>query len=325
MAAPASCDSSRSGLPRDVVATYPEGVTPSRPAPPSPTYGGQAVIEGVMIRGLRSMAVAVRAPDGEIVVRSEELRGPIYVGLLRRVPFVRGILVLAETLTLGGKALSWSSAVAAGEVDERGEAKPLTVVERTFLVVTMAIALAIFFAGPVVATAWLDSRLDHWVVLAIEGAIRIGLLLGYIWLIGRSDDVRRVFQYHGAEHMTIAAYEDGRELTVPAIRRYAKEHPRCGTSFLLTVAFVSIVVFAFAGTDPLWWRISSRLVLIPLVAAVSYEAIRFAGFHQTWPVVRLLFAGNIALQRLTTRVPDDEHIQVAMRAFEEARTVEARV
>ena len=277
-----------------------------------------------MIRGARSMAVAVRDPEGEILVRSEALRGPLYVGLLRRVPFIRGVLILAETFTLGGRALTWSSAVAAGEVDEHGEAKRLTFVEKAFLAVSMAFALAVFFAGPVLATAWLDSRLDQWVVLAIEGGIRIALLLGYIWLIGRSDDVRRVFQYHGAEHMTIAAYEDSRELTVPAVRRYPKEHPRCGTSFLLTVAFVSIVVFAFAGTDPLWWRLASRLVLIPLVASVSYEAIRFAGFHQRWPTVRLLFAGNIALQLLTTRPPDDEHIQVAIRAFEEARAVEDR-
>jgi len=275
-----------------------------------------------MIRGARSMAVAVRAPDGEILVRSEALSGPLYVGLLRRVPFIRGVLILAETFTLGGRALTWSSAVAAGEVDEHGDAKKLTFFESAFLAVSMAFALAVFFAGPVLATAWLDAHLDNWIVLAIEGSIRIGLLLGYIWLIGRSDDIRRVFQYHGAEHMTIAAYEDSRDLTVPAIRRYAKEHPRCGTSFLLTVAFVSIVVFAFAGTDPLWWRLASRLVLIPVVASVSYEAIRFAGFHQRWPIVRLLFAGNIALQRLTTRPPDDEHIQVAVRAFEEARAVE---
>lgn len=277
-----------------------------------------------MIRGARSMAVAVRDPDGEILVRSEALRGPLYVGLLRRIPFIRGVLILAETFTLGGRALTWSSAVAAGEVDEHGEAKRLTFVETAFLAVSMAFALAVFFAGPVLATAWLDSRLDQWIVLAIEGGIRIALLLGYIWIIGRSDDVRRVFQYHGAEHMTIAAYEDSRELTVPAVRRYPKEHPRCGTSFLLTVAFVSIVVFAFAGADPLWWRLTSRLVLIPLVASVSYEAIRFAGFHQRWPIVRLLFAGNIALQLLSTRPPDDEHIQVAIRAFEEARAVEDR-
>ena len=303
-------------------------VTRAQPSPTasgSSTYGGQAVIEGVMIRGARSMAVAVRDPEGDILVRSETLTGPLYVGLLRRVPFVRGILILAETFTLGGRALTWSSAIAAGEVDEHGEARKLTAIEKVFLAGTMMVALAVFFAGPVLATAWLDGRFDQWIVLAIEGGIRIVLLLGYIWLIGRSDDVRRVFQYHGAEHMTIAAHEDGRELTVPAIRRYPKEHPRCGTSFLLTVAFVSIIVFAFAGSDPLWWRLASRLVLIPLVASVSYEAIRFAGFHQRWPVVRLLFAGNIALQLLTTRPPDDEHIQVAIRAFEEARAVESRL
>lgn len=304
--------------------TYAEAVS-SAHSSPSPTYGGQAVIEGVMIRGSRSMAVAVRDPEGEILVRSEPLTGPLYVGLLRRVPFIRGVLILAETFTLGGRALTWSSAIAAGEVDEHGEAKKLTFFETAFLTLTMMFALAIFFAGPVLATAWMDAHIEQWIVLAIEGGIRIGLLLGYIWLIGRSDDVRRVFQYHGAEHMTIAAYEDGRDLTVPAVRRYRKEHPRCGTSFLLTVALVSIVVFAFAGTDPLWWRIASRLVLIPLVASVAYEAIRFAGFHQRWPVIRLLFAGNLALQLLTTRPPDDEHIQVAIRAFEEARAVELRL
>ena len=276
-----------------------------------------------MIRGPRAMAVAVRTPEGDIQCRSDRLGG-IYTSPLRRVPFVRGMLVLIETMVLGARALTWSSAIAAGEVDEHGNARPLTVVEVAFLVISMSIAVTVFFVGPVVTTAWLDAHLATSIVLGIEGAIRVGLLLLYIWGIGRSDDVRRVFQYHGAEHMTIAAYEDARELTVPAIRRYPKEHPRCGTSFLLTVAFVSIIVFAFAGTDPLWWRISSRLILVPLVAAVSYEAIRFAGFHQGWPVVRLLFVGNIALQRLTTQVPDDEHIQVAMRALDEARRADAQ-
>lgn len=276
-----------------------------------------------MMRGARAMAVAVRAPEGEILVRSEQLHG-LHTSFVRHVPFLRGVIVLWETLILGGRALTWSSAVAAGELDERGEARGLTGTERAFLILSMAFALGIFFVGPVIATAWLDRHISQWAALTIEGAIRLGLLLGYIWLVGRSDDVRRVFQYHGAEHMTIAAHEDGRELTVPAIRRYPKEHPRCGTSFLLTVAFVSIVVFAFAGTDPLWWRISSRLVLIPLVASVAYEVIRFAGFHQRWPVIRLLFAGNIALQYLTTRPPDDEHIQVAVRAFEAVRAEEYR-
>lgn len=288
---------------------------------PSPTYGGQAVIEGVMIRGARAMSVAVRRPDGDIQVRADALGG-LYTGPLRRIPLLRGILVLFETMVLGARALTWSSAIATGEVDEDGEPATLTRPEVLFMVVSMAVAVAAFFVGPVIVTAWMDGLIPQWGVLAIEGGIRMLLLLGYIWLIGRSDDVRRVFQYHGAEHMTIAAYEDGRDLTVPAVRRYPKEHPRCGTSFLLTVAVVSIFVFAFAGTDPLWWRISSRLVLVPVVAAVSYEAIRFAGFHQRWPVVRLLFAGNIALQRLTTRPPDDEHIQVAIRALDEVMAAE---
>jgi uncharacterized protein YqhQ len=290
----------------------------------SPTYGGQAVIEGVMIRGATAMAVAVRRSDGEIQCRSEQL-GMLFTGPLRRVPFLRGIMVLIETLGLGMRALSWSSGIASNDVDEHGDPVSLGPVEWAMLIVTMAIGLAIFFAGPVLATAWMDPYLSTWVVLIIEGAIRIGLLLGYIWTLGRSDDIRRVFQYHGAEHMTIAAHEDGRELTVAAIRRYPKEHPRCGTSFLLTVAFISVVVFAFAGTEPLWWRISSRLVLVPVIAGVGYEMIRFAGFHQRWPVVRWLFTANIALQRLTTGHPDDEQIQVAVRALNEVRRAEGEV
>lgn len=275
-----------------------------------------------MIRGARAMAVAVRRPDGEIQCRSEQL-GRIFTGPMRRVPFLRGIMVLVETLGLGMRALTWSSGIASDEVDENGEPRSLGTLEWAFLIGTMVVGLAIFFAGPVLATAWMDDVLPStWMVLLIEGLIRVGLLLGYIWLIGRSDDIRRVFQYHGAEHMTIAAHEDGRELTVAAIRRYPKEHPRCGTSFLLTVAFISIIVFAFAGTEPLWWRISSRLILVPVIAGIGYEMIRFAGFHQHWPVVRWLFSANIALQKLTTGHPDDEQIQVAVHALNEVRKAE---
>lgn len=277
-----------------------------------------------MMRGPRSMAIAVRRPDGGIQSRAEPLGG-VFTGPFRRIPLLRGVLVLFETAILGARALTWSSAIASGEVGEDGQPRTLSRMEWLFLAGTMGFAISIFFAGPVAATAWLDGRMPIWGVLAMEGGLRLALLLGYMWMIGRSDDIRRVFQYHGAEHMTIAAHEDHRDLTVPAIRRYPKEHPRCGTSFLLTVALVSIVVFAFVGTEPLWWRLSSRLLLVPLVAAVSYEAIRFAGFHQTWPIVRLLFAGNIALQRLTTRVPDDEHIQVAIRALDEAMEAERKL
>jgi uncharacterized protein YqhQ len=289
----------------------------------SPTYGGQAVIEGVMIRGQSAMAVAVRRPEGDIVHRTERL-GRLYTGPLRRVPFVRGLMVLIETLALGMRALTWSSGVASDELDEHGEPRPLNFIEWGILIGSLLVGLVIFFAGPVFATAWMDDVLPAtWMVLLIEGLIRVGLLLGYIWLIGRSSDVRRVFQYHGAEHMTIAAYEDGRELNVAAIRRYPKEHPRCGTSFLLTVAFISVIVFAFAGTEPFWWRVSSRLILVPVIAGIGYEMIRFAGFHQGWPVVRWLFSANIALQKLTTSPPDDEQIQVAVHALREVRRAES--
>ena len=275
-----------------------------------------------MMRGGAAMAVAVRRPDGTIASRAERLGG-ILNSPLRRVPLLRGVLVLFETLGLGMRALTWSAAVASNQVDERGEARRLTFFDWLVLLGAFAVGVGVFFVGPVIATVWLDAFLPApWMALAIEGVLRVTLLLGYIWGMGRASDIRRVFQYHGAEHMTIYAQEDGRELNVPAIRRYPKEHPRCGTSFLLTVALVAMVVFAFAGTEPLWWRLGSRLVLVPVVAAVSYEAIRFAGFHQTWPVVRWLFAGNLALQYLTTLPPDDEQIQVAIAALQRVRDEE---
>ncbi len=292
-------------------------------APGHANYGGQAVIEGVMIRGLRSMAVAVRRPDGSIAVRTERL-SRLYTGAQRRAPLLRGVAALWETLTLGIRALTWSAAVAAGEVDERGEARPLGVWGWATLVTALLVSLAVFFAGPVLLTAWLDDVLPAgWIVVTLEGLVRVALLLGYMWAIGRARDIRRVFQYHGAEHMTIHAFEHGAlahggGLQVPAVRRFGRAHPRCGTSFLLTVAVVSVFAFVLLGTPPLWWRLLSRLLLIPLIAAVAYEAIRWAGRHPAQPLVRWLFAGNMALQRLTTREPDDEQLRVAITALERA-------
>jgi uncharacterized protein YqhQ len=286
------------------------------PVSAAPTYGGQAVIEGVMIRGPHVMAIAVRTPDGSITTRAERLEG-FFTGRVRRIPFVRGVFVLWETTVLGFRALTWSSAVATAELDDDGGAKPLPPVTWVVMVLTMLAALAIFFAGPALATAWLDGTFGaSWITTILEGLIRLSLLIGYIWAIGRSSEIARVFQYHGAEHMTIRALEDGRELRVAAVRRYEKEHPRCGTSFLLTVAVISVFVFVFAGSSPLWWRFASRLLLIPLIAGISYEVIRYGGAHSRVPFIRLLFAGNLALQRLTTRVPDDEQIQVAIAAVE---------
>jgi uncharacterized protein YqhQ len=292
--------------------------------PPTANFGGQAVVEGVMIRGPRSMAVAVRQPNGEIALRTRRLGG-VYTSRLRRVPLIRGVLVLWETLALGIGALAWSTAVASDEVDEHGEAQPLGFLGWTFLVVMLAVGLAFFFAGPVLATAWLESRLAGPLVIAIEGVLRVALLIGYIWLIGRSSEVGRVFQYHAAEHMSVHALEQGRELSVQAVRRLPKEHPRCGTSFLLTVAVVAAIAFILVGSDPLWWRFASRVVLIPLIAAISYEAIRFGGLHLDRAAVRALFSANLALQKLTTRRPDDEQIQVAIASLEAAIAEERAV
>ena len=283
----------------------------------TPTYGGQAVIEGVMIRGQRAMAIAVRRPDGSIIHTVRRLGG-VYTSALRRIPLLRGIVVLWETLALGMRALSWSAAIAADEVDEHGQARPLDLLQWVAMAVSMLLGVGLFFLVPVLGTAWLSTYLSNVVVVTIEGVIRLALLVGYIWAIGRNQEIGRVFQYHGAEHMTIHAHEQGRELTVPTIRRYPKEHPRCGTSFLLTVGVVAIFVFALLGDPPLWWRLTSRIVLVPAIASIAYEAIRFAGFHQVRPIVRWLFAPNIALQWLTTRVPDDEQIQVAIASLRQA-------
>lgn len=284
-------------------------------------YGGQAVVEGVMIRGPRSIAVAVRTPDGEIMIRTRGLGGR-FTNLVRRIPLVRGMLVLWETLAIGIWALAWASAVHNEEVDEHGEAKPFGVAGWLVLLVVLGFAVSVFFAGPVLVTAWLSALLPDLLVIGIEGLVRLGLLLGYIRLIGRSPEVQRVFQYHAAEHKAVQALEQGRELSVQAVRRLPKEHPRCGTSFLLTVAVVAAIVFMFAGTEPLWWRFVSRLVLIPVIAALSYEAIRFGGLHLGNAVVRTLFSANLALQKLTTRDPDDEQIQVAIASLNAALEVE---
>ena len=289
--------------------------------PASNSFGGQAVVEGVMIRGPRSIAVAVRTPDGEIMIRTRGLGGRL-TNLVRRIPLVRGMLVLWETLAIGIWALAWASAVHNEEVDEHGEAKPFGVAGWLVLLVVLGFAVSVFFAGPVLVTAWLSALLPDLLVIGIEGLVRLGLLLGYIRLIGRSPEVQRVFQYHAAEHKAVQALEQGRELSVQAVRRLPKEHPRCGTSFLLTVAVVAAIVFMFAGTEPLWWRFVSRLVLIPVIAALSYEAIRFGGLHLGNAVVRTLFSANLALQKLTTRDPDDEQIQVAIASLNAALEVE---
>lgn len=279
-----------------------------------PTYGGQAVLEGVLIRGQRHAAIAVRRPDGTMALKYEPLSS-VYTGGLRKVPVIRGILVLAESLTLGMRALTYSANVAAkAEGEEIGKgAMALT------FAVSMAFAIGLFFMVPLLASTAVEGPLGSDLLAnLVEGIIRLGVFLAYIYLIGRMDQIARVFMYHGAEHMTVHAQEAEQPLDIESVRRYSTAHPRCGTAFLLTVVVVSIAVFTFVGRDPLWWLFTSRIVLVPLVAAISYEAIRFSGFHSYNPIVRVLFAPSLWLQALTTRQPDDGQIEVAIAAMEHA-------
>jgi uncharacterized protein YqhQ len=288
---------------------------------PNVYFGGQAVMEGVMIRGPRHMAVAVRHPRGHIVRYSQEITGWAYTGVLRKVPLIRGTLVLWETMALGMRALSYSSRIAFDEAEE--SETPTEFPEKVFWG-TMALALVfvvgVFFAGPILLAALLE-RTDFarfWIVL-VETVVRLGMFVGYIWLIGRLSEIRRVFQYHGAEHMTIHAYEAGKGLSIAEIRPFPKEHQRCGTSFLLVVILVALVTFFMFDLlvdEGLLVRVASRIVFVPLIAGVAYELLRLGAKFNNSPIVRALFIPNLLLQGLTTRVPDDGQIEVAIASFE---------
>ena len=267
-----------------------------------------------MIRGQRHSSVAVRRPDGTLAIKCEPL-GQVYTGLLRKIPVLRGILVLAEMMTLGMRALMYSAKVGA---EAEGEEIGKGAIAAT-IAFSVTFAICLFFLLPVLASRSVEGLLGSEILSnLVEGAIRMVLFIAYIYLIGRMREIRRVFMYHGAEHMTVHAQEREDSLDIASIRQYPTAHPRCGTAFLLTVMVVSIVVFTFVGRDPFWWLIVSRIVLIPIVAAVSYEVIRFSGFHSTSPLVRLITVPSLALQSLTTREPDDEQIAVAIAAMDSA-------
>lgn len=277
-----------------------------------------------MVRAPGAAAMVVRRADGSLVSRIEHARATTLTRVLRPIPFVRGILTLLETIVLGSRALAFSSAIAVSAEGEGAEGKQgdepapdVGALEALALLVGLSVGGTIFFVGPAAATFWLDRWLPSPAVALLEGALRLGLLLAYIWNVSRSPQLRRVFQYHGAEHMAIQAHEEGLPLTAPSVRRLPKEHARCGTAFLLTVVVVSMLVFLPFSSGPVWWRLGSRLLLVPVVAALAYEAIRLGAAHPRLPVVRWLFDANLALQRLTTREPDDEQIRVAIAAVEQ--------
>jgi uncharacterized protein YqhQ len=289
-------------------------------APASPVnvyYGGQAVIEGVMIRGPEHMAVAVRHPKGHIVRHSEPLGG-MYTGRARRIPMVRGIVVLWETMVLGMRALNFSSKVAFDEGDGDEPEFPDHVFWGT-MAAAMLFVVALFFAGPILLANLLEAfDVSRLVIVTAEGILRLGMFVGYIALIGLMPDIRRVFQYHGAEHMTIHAYEARRPLTIAAVRGFPKEHTRCGTSFLLVVVIVALATFfAFdlAVDRGVIIRTASRIVFIPFVAGVAYEILRLGARFGGNMFVHAMFVPNLALQALTTKVPDDGQIEVAIASF----------
>lgn len=286
-------------------------------------YGGQAVIEGVMMRGQKSMAVAVRNPQGEIVVHEEPLTAKIYTANWGQWPFVRGLALLWDALGLGFRALLWSSEVAIQEEDGKKVdfAGP---VGWTTLAVSLLVAVAVFFLLPTMIARFLARFVGNDPVFdaIIEGVTRLALFLGYLWFIGRMPEIRRVFGYHGAEHKTINAYEAGAPLTPDAVQKYSVQHVRCGTSFLLYVLVLSIVLFiplTFSNVQPGWLalllRFASRLVLIPVVAAVAYELLRFSAGHYTNPIMRAIIAPGLALQKMTTREPDDRMVECAIAAL----------
>lgn len=291
------------------------GLTQSeRPAPdgsgqidPTETVGGQAVIEGVMMRAPSAWSVAVRQPNGAITARRNELTRLSERNRWARIPFVRGIFVLGESLTLGFKALSWSAQVATEE-----EEKPLTGAQIGW---TMALAFA-FFAGVFILlpafAADLASNDSELLFATIEGVIRLVLFIGYIWVIGRSKDIARVFEYHGAEHMSIHAYEAGEPLSVESVQRYPPEHPRCGTSFLLIVVLGSIIIFTFLGQPGIVWLVVSRLLGIPIIAGLAYELLRWSGTRPDGRLAAILARPGIWLQKLTTSIPAADQIEVAI-------------
>ena len=291
------------------------------------SYGGQAVIEGVMMRGSRALAVAVRNPEGEIVVHTEPLSKKIYGGGMARWPFVRGLTMLWDALGLGIKALMFSAEVALEEEDDNEadveKEEPSKVFEGPMQWGTVAVSLSfsilLFFVFPTFAARGLVSLFNmteyHVLENLLEGLIRLLLLIGYIWGISLMPDIKRLYRYHGAEHKTINAYEDNAALTPATVATYSLEHPRCGTAFLLSVVVISIVIYSLFPAMALPLRILSRLLLLPVIAGIAYEFLRFTAAHQDNAFIRLITKPNLAMQHLTTAEPDESIIEVAIVAF----------
>jgi len=293
----------------------------------SAPIGGQAVLEGVMMRGPSAWSVAVRKPDGEIA----EVNRPISSFLLRhrwaRIPVVRGIFALGESLAIGFRALAISANYAAQEEGEEDE-EVKTELSRGQLLFAFALAigfaLLLFKVSPALITSWLPIESTGWFVV-VEGLVRVTIFVLYLVIVGFMPDLKRVFQYHAAEHKAINAYEAGDQLEPEAVQRHSLIHVRCGTAFLLYVMVIAIFVFAFVGQPGWFWLIASRILLLPVIAGIAYEVIRFAGKHPQNPILRTILAPGLWLQRLTTRDPSLDQIEVSIRALREVLRLEGRL
>jgi uncharacterized protein YqhQ len=288
--------------------------------------GGQAVLEGVMMRGPSAWSVAVRKPDGDIA----EVNRPIASVLLRhrwlRIPIVRGVIALGESLAIGFRALAISANYAAQQEDDDREVQ--TELSRGQLLfafgIAIGFALLLFKVSPALITNWLPIE-STGAFVVVEGLVRVTIFIAYLLLISLLPDLKRVFQYHAAEHKAINAYEAGAELEPETVSRYSLLHVRCGTAFLLYVMVIAIFVFAFFGRPTWYWLIATRILLLPVIAGIAYEVIRFAGKHQENAALRALLAPGLWLQRLTTREPTLDQIEVSIRALREVLRLEGRI
>ena len=285
------------------------------------TVGGQAVLEGVMMRTPSNWAVAVRKPDGEIAQVSKVITSPMSKRKIYRLPVIRGVIALGESLAIGFRALAISANYAA-QGEEGEEDIELSRGQIIFaFALAIGFALALFKVGPALITSRLGIDTTQTFVV-VEGAIRVSIFILYLVIISLLPDLRRLFQYHAAEHKAINAYEAGEELTPERVDQFSLIHPRCGTAFLLWVMVIAVFVFAFFGRPVWYWLIATRILLLPLIAGLAYELIRFAGKHQDNRVVMKLLAPGLWLQRLTTREPSLDQLEVSIRALREVLDLE---
>jgi uncharacterized protein YqhQ len=311
-------DASANGRPRVQAEPMPDGLpVASRDAP----IGGQAVLEGVMMRGVSTWSVAVRKPDGEIEVSSEPLVSWAKRHRVWRIPVIRGIVALVESLKIGFRALAFS---ANAQLADDEDAEPIGGFTWGLTIAfSMALAIGLFFVVPVGATSLIKDQLGSSVLFwLVEGVLRTSIFIAYLWGISKVSDLRRVFEYHGAEHKTISCYEAGDRLTPARAETYSRLHPRCGTSFLLIVMVLAIFVFAPLGLPAWYWLLASRILGVPLIAGLSYEVIKLAGKHRRKRWVRAVMWPGLMLQNLTTREPDREELAVAIAALEAVLAVE---